>query len=371
MNRRVIQVQEAMSRLKSAAAAVARPLTFMEICGTHTVAAFRCGLHSLMPENVRLLSGPGCPVCVTSQGDIDEMVDAASIEGITLCTYGDMIRVPGTRGTLGDARGRGATVKVVYCALDAVTLAQSDPQRQVVFVAVGFETTAPATAAAVLAAQAKGLKNFSVLTSHKTVVPAMLALLASGRVKLDGLLCPGHVSVIIGSDAYRPIVERFGMSCVIAGFEETGMAAGIARLTELARDAEVSLINMYPQAVTPGGNKTAQSLLAKVFEPSSARWRALGVIPESGLSLRAQFRGFDARRRFGLAAADAPEPKGCRCGEVITGRATPTDCRLFATSCTPINPIGPCMVSSEGTCQAWFKYNRASGQETSARLVHA
>lgn len=362
MTRRVVQVEEAIRRLRQAAAASPRPLTFMEICGTHTVAAFRCGLHSLMPQNVRLLSGPGCPVCVTAQRDIDEMVDAAALPAVTLCTYGDMIRVPGTRGSLATARSNGAAVKVVYSALDAVKLAEAEPNRQVIFVAVGFETTAPATAAAVLAAHARGLGNFSVLSSHKTVVPAVLALLASGQIRIDGLLCPGHVSVIIGSEAYRPIVERFGMRCVIAGFEETGMAAGIARLAELARADEVSLVNLYPQAVTPQGNKTAQELLSRVFEPSTARWRALGEIPDSGLSLRSGFRRFDARERFGLAAEDAPEPKGCRCGQVITGQATPVDCKLFATTCTPINPVGPCMVSSEGTCQAWFKYNRQQGQ---------
>jgi len=358
MTRRSIDMAEVLDRLNTAAAAIDRTVTLMEICGTHTVAAFRCGLHSLMPQNVRLLSGPGCPVCVTSQSDIDMMVALGSLEGVIVCTYGDMIRVPGATGSLETARSQGAQVRVVYSAMDAVQFAAEHRDRQVVFAAVGFETTTPATAAAVVEADRRKLDNFTILTSHKLVVPAIKALLDGGDVSLDGFLCPGHVSVIIGAEAYRPIVHEYHMRCVIAGFETLGMAAGLTRLTEQVRDGQVLLENMYPQAVTSEGNRVAQELIARVFEPATVAWRALGEIPESGLVLRPQYHQFDAQRRFNLAAPDSPDPEGCLCGQVITGRATPHDCGLFGTACTPIHPIGPCMVSFEGTCQAWFKYRR-------------
>jgi hydrogenase expression/formation protein HypD len=285
-----------------------------------------------------------------------------------------MLRVPGARGSLEAARSTGADVRVVYSALDVIKHAQANPQRQVVFGAVGFETTAPATAALIIKARQLGLSNLSVLVSHKRVVPAIEALLrsrggsaaldppyAGGKgpgVKLDGLLCPGHVSVVIGSSAYEPIVRAHRMPCVIAGFEAVHIVLGLAQLTELARDGKAELVNHYPEAVTPGGNRVAQDLMAQVFVPGSARWRGLGVIPQSGLALRPEFADFDAAMRFGLTPPEDREPPGCLCGRVITGLATPRDCALFGTRCTPIHPIGPCMVSSEGTCQAWFKYRR-------------
>lgn len=367
MRHRQIDIRQALDRLTAAAAAIDRHVTFMEVCGTHTMSAFRCGLHSLMPDNVTLLSGPGCPVCVTAQGDIDLMIETASLPRVTLCTYGDMLRVPGRRGSLEKARSAGADVRTIYSTMDAIKLARKQPDRQVVFAAVGFETTAPATAAAVQKARHEGIKNFTVLASHKRVIPAMSGLLDSGTVNVDGFLCPGHVSVIIGSQPYLPIVERYRQPCVITGFEELGMAAGLARLTEMAQDKRCELVNHYPEAVTAEGNRAAQSLLAEVFEPVDMRWRGLGVIPQSGLGLRVKYQSFDAIQRFGLSVPADREPKSCICGQVITGLATPHDCELFATSCTPINPIGPCMVSSEGTCQAWFKYKR-SREPQQARL---
>ncbi len=356
MTTRLEHIQRSLARLHEAAKSLPRPATFMEVCGTHTMSAFRCGLHSLTPGNVTLLSGPGCPVCVTAQSDIDLLIEVATVPGVSLCTYGDVLRVPGAMGSLEKQRSRGASVKVVYSTLDAVRLAQQNPKLQVVFGAVGFETTAPATAAAVLAAKKLGLSNFSVMTSHKRVVPAMLALLQAGKVGLDGFLCPGHVSVVIGSDAYRPVVEKFGLSCVICGFEDIQMAQSLATLTELLRDGRRELVNEYPEAVTREGNRKAQALLDEVFEPAQARWRGVGVVPDSGLSLRENFREFDAQRQLGLVTPEDHEPKGCKCGAVITGLATPADCKLFEKACTPVNPIGPCMVSGEGTCQAWFKY---------------
>ena len=357
-HRRKQEVQSPLKRLTDAAAAIDRPVTFMEVCGTHTMSAFRCGLHSLMPPNVTLLSGPGCPVCVTAQGDIDLLIEVAAEHDVALCTYGDMLRVPGRRGSLEKARSRGADIHVVYSSTDAVKHAAANPGRQVVFAAVGFETPAPATAVAVTQAREAGLDNFSVLASHKRVVPAMLGLLGAGKVNLDGFLCPGHVSVIIGAEVYRPIVDRHRQPCVITGFEDLQMASGLARLVELIRDGAVELINDYPEAVTDAGNRRAQEMIDEVFEPGEVRWRGLGTIPESGLIIRESYASYDAQRRFGLETPEDHEPSACRCGEVISGLTSPDACTLFGDVCTPINPIGPCMVSSEGTCQAWFKYKR-------------
>jgi len=359
--RRIIDSQEYLRRLRDAAEAIGRRVSFMEVCGTHTVNAFRCGLHSLMPSNVRLLSGPGCPVCVTSQGDIDMMIELARRGDVTICTYGDMLRVTGSGGNLEEARGQGAEVRVVYSSLEAVRLAAAEPDRKVVFTGVGFETTTPPTAAAVLEAEARNLKNFSVLVSHKRIMPAMRALLDSGQVRVDGFLCPGHVSAIIGYAAFAPVVRRYDLPCVIAGFEDLQIAAGLARLAEMVRDRRPTLENLYPQAVTRWGNRRAQNLIRRVFRSADATWRGLGAIPGSGLSLRGRFARFDAQQVFGLSAPNSPEPPGCRCGEVITGRVEPSECKLFGTACTPVRPMGPCMVSSEGTCQAWFKYHRPQG----------
>jgi hydrogenase expression/formation protein HypD len=279
-----------------------------------------------------------------------------------------MIRVTGQRGSLELARSDGADVRVVYSALDAVKLAAMQRHRQHVFIGVGFETTTPATAAAVIQAEQLGLTNFTVLVSHKLIVPAMRALLDAGLANLDGFLCPGHVAVIVGSEEFRCIVQDYALPCVIAGFEDSQIAAGLARLTELAGDGRAALENLYPQAVTAEGNRMAIRLMWQVFEPVDMAWRALGVLPRSGLALRSRYRLFDARVRFELKSIESPEPAGCRCGEVITGRCAPADCKLFGTVCTPIYPVGPCMVSSEGTCQAWFKYHRPPIDPRAAEL---
>ncbi len=358
MKTRTINIQEALDRLQTAAKQLERPVTFMEVCGTHTMSAFRCGLHSLMPENVTLLSGPGCPVCVTSQGDIDLLIEVTVKNNVTLCTYGDMMRVPGQLGSLEQARSHGADVQVIYSAMDAMQLAQQHPEKEVVFAAIGFETTTPPTAVAVTEAKKLGLKNFTVLVSHKLVIPAMTALLEGVDVNVDGFLCPGHVSVIIGSEVYRPIVDKYKKRCVISGFEDVHMTAALARITEQARDNQILLENLYPQAVTPKGNQVALDLIFKIFEPADMSWRGLTQLPKSGLKLRKEYEDFDAELRFGLVSRETPEPAGCRCGDVITGRCQPDECKLFSKVCTPVHPIGPCMVSSEGTCQAWFKYHQ-------------
>ncbi len=357
--------REAIGRLVAAAGGLSRGVAFMEVCGTHTVNAFRSGLHSLTPGNVRLLSGPGCPVCVTAQGEIDRMISLAGRGGVTVCTYGDLLRVPGSGGTLEEARSRGADVRIIYSTLDAVAAARKAPEREVVLAAVGFETTTPATAVAIRTAAGEGLDNFSVLASHKLVIPAMHALLRGGKVAIDGFLCPGHVAIMLGADAFGPIVAEYGLPCVIAGFEDVQIAAGLARLTELAATGVAALENQYPQAVTAKGNEVARRMVAEVFEPADVVWRGLGMLAGSGLAIREEYGAWDAAKRFELGESHNREPAGCRCGEVITGRCVPSDCGLFGESCTPTHPVGPCMVSAEGTCGAWFRYG--SGRKAAGR----
>ncbi|MCC6970581.1 MAG: hydrogenase formation protein HypD [Phycisphaerales bacterium] len=336
----------------------AQPLSLMEVCGTHTVNACRSGVHSLMPAGVRLISGPGCPVCVTAQRYIDALVALGRRGDVTILTYGDMIRVAGAGGSLEIARGEGADVRVVTSTLEGLEIARREPEREMVFAAVGFETTAPATAAAVLQAASEGLRNFSILPAHKLVLPAMRALLDDPGVKIDGFVCPGHVSVIIGAEAYRPIVGEYHRPCVVTGFEALQMMEGVLHLARQIVRGETRLENLYPEAVSAGGNPHAMKLIDRVFVAGTSAWRALGEMPESGLDVREEFAAFDAFRKFNISLGDDHEPRGCICGKVITGRAVPVECRLFGTVCTPVYAVGPCMVSSEGTCQAWFKYRR-------------
>ncbi len=334
----------------------------MEVCGTHTVSIFRHGLRSLLPGNLRLISGPGCPVCVTAQQDLDAACRLAAQPGVILATYGDMLRVPGRLGSLADQRACGADVRVVTSAMTALRLAEQNPRRSVVFYAVGFETTAPATAALVQAAARRGVANVFVYASHKRIVPAMAALLDDPACAIDGFLCPGHVSVIIGSAAYAPIVRRYRRPCVVAGFEPLHILRAIERLVAQIASGQARLENAYPQAVGPRGNRVARQLLDEVFEPCDARWRGLGQIPESGLRLRPRYARFDAAARFGIELHEDYELPGCRCGEVIAGKLDPPECRLFARACTPLRPLGPCMVSSEGTCAAWYRFAARPGR---------
>ncbi len=351
-------VQQLIERIIGTSRDLGR-VQLMEVCGTHTVSLFRSGVKSLLPPSVRMISGPGCPVCVTSQGYIDAACEVASRPEVTICTYGDMVRVPGRTGSLEQQRARGAQVTVVYSARDAVQFAERHPDRQVIFLAVGFETTAPATAAAIREADKKALANFFVLADHKLVVPAMSALLAAGDVPIDGFLCPGHVSVVIGAGAYRPIVDRYHKPCVVAGFEPAQMLLGIRHLLQQIARGDAAVENVYGVAVTNDGNAAARDCMAAVFEPAATIWRAMGTIPASGLRLRERYRRFDAVPRFGLTIGEDYDPPGCRCGQVIQGRIGPQDCPLFGNECTPARPIGPCMVSSEGTCSAWYRYGPA------------
>ena len=343
-----------------------REVRVMEVCGTHTVAIFRSGLRSMLPGNLRLISGPGCPVCVTAQRHIDTAIDLAARPGVIVATYGDMMGVPGRQGSLERQRARGAVVRVVYSVRQAVKLARANPGREVVFIGVGFETTAPAAAAAIRQARDEGIDNFSVLSAHKLVVPAMMALLADGEAVLDGFLCPGHVSVIIGADAYRPVVERHGVGCVIAGFEPGQILAGLVRLVGQITMGQARLENVYTAAVKPEGNPRALSLIDEVFSIGEAPWRAMGSIPRSGLDIRPEYERHDALRRFGMVLGQDHDPPDCRCAQVIQGKVLPRECPLFGRTCTPRSPVGPCMVSSEGSCAAWFKYGSAAGETAPA-----
>jgi hydrogenase expression/formation protein HypD len=283
------------------------------------------------------------------------MLRLAQRPGVTVCTFGDMIRVPGVTSSLEQERSAGAGVRIVYSALDALELAQAEPDREVAFLAVGFETTSPGIAAAVLRAKEQGLANFSVYASHKLIVPAMMAVL-EGAARIDGFIAPGHVTVIIGPEAYRPVVERYGAPCVATGFEPEDVLEGVADLCECVRDGRNGSFIQYRRAVKPGGNRRAWDILMRAFEVSDAEWRGLGVIPGSGLALRPELAPFDAARRYDLPELEPVELRGCRCGDVLKGVLQPPACPLFGDVCTPRNPVGPCMVSSEGSCAARYRY---------------
>jgi hydrogenase expression/formation protein HypD len=346
-------IQTAQETIKAACDKVGRRIHVMEVCGTHTVSIFRSGVRSILPDGVKLLSGPGCPVCVTDQGYIDVVLQLADRDDCLIATYGDMIRVPGQDGSL---ETRQARSRIVLSADDALQLARKNPDKTVVFVAVGFETTTPATAVVVRDAAHQGIKNFCVLCAHKLVVPAMQALLSAKNDRIDAFLCPGHVSVIIGYDAYAPVVDTYKRPCVVAGFEPASIMEGLAEICDQVAEGRPALKSMYPAVVTAKGNATAQALVREMFDVTDAYWRGVGMIEQSGLQLKPQYEAFDAFKRFGITEIPGQCNTGCRCGEVLCGLIDPKDCGLFGKACTPESPIGPCMVSSEGACAAWYKY---------------
>ena len=335
------------------------PVKLMEVCGTHTMAIAKAGIKTLLPEGVELLSGPGCPVCVTPAEVIDQVLALAMEPGVTIASYGDMLRVPGS--TPGDSllrrRALGARVEIVYSPIDAIEIATAEPLREVVFLGVGFETTAPGTAAAVLTAAEQGVKNFSVWSMLKLVEPALRALIGLEGFEIRGFLCPGHVATILGERGFRFLPEEYGMPAVISGFEPEDILLSVYALLRQIREGKPRVQNEYTRAVSPEGNKLAQAILAQAFEPREDLWRGLGRIENSGLGLREELREYDAQRRFGLETLPPPKPSACRCGQVITGRLAPKGCPLFGTRCTPEDPVGPCMVSSEGACAAAYKYS--------------
>jgi hydrogenase expression/formation protein HypD len=329
----------------------------MEVCGTHTMAIFRSGIKQILPPSINLISGPGCPVCVTSQTDIDRMLSLSRRKNVIIATFADMIKVPGSESSLEKERALGADVRPVYSPLDALEIAKKNPAKEVVFLAVGFETTSPVIASVVSDAKEKKIGNFSIYCCHKIITPAMKALLQAREIKIDGFLCPGHVSSIIGSRAYDFIARDFRIPCVISGFEPADILEAIMMLLRQKKENRSAVEIQYKRAVSVGGNILAQKMLSRVFEPADADWRGLGNIPESGLALAGKYRKFDAAEKFDIKDVPAAEPKNCMCGEVLRGVKTPAQCKLFAKACTPENPYGPCMVSSEGTCSAWYKYS--------------
>jgi hydrogenase expression/formation protein HypD len=332
-------------------------MTFMEVCGTHTMAIARFGLRQLLPSPIRLISGPGCPVCVTSNSYLDHAIALARMDKAIICTFGDMMRVPGSTSSLEREKAHGCDIRIVASTLDAIDLAQNFPEREVIFLGVGFETTAPTIAAAISMATQSDLRNFSVLSANKIVPPALQALL-SGPVKLDGFLLPGHVSTIIGAKAYRPLLDASRIPGVIAGFEPVDILQALHELVRQVATKSPSLHTSYVRVVTEEGNMRAQAMLQETFETCDASWRGIGIIPQSGLRIRDGFSQFDAARKFSVTVEPTQEAKGCRCGEILTGQLLPKDCKLFETHCTPQNPVGACMVSSEGTCAAYYTYER-------------
>ena len=332
-----------------------KKVNFMEFCGGHTVTIARYGIESLLPPTVRLLSGPGCPVCVTPMDQIDWMIALAGLPEVTVATYGDMLRVPGSRTSLAGERGRGADVRIVYSSYDAIELARENPKRQVVFFGIGFETTAPATAAAVLKARELGLENFSVVSAHKTTPGIIIALLDTDELKLDGLICPGHVSVITGTAPYA-YAAGHGVPCVISGFEPLDVLQSVLMLVEQAERGIAQVEIQYRRGVRPNGNEKARQLLDEVFQPADSNWRGMGVVKGTGLKLKPVFSRWDAFTRFKLELPETVEPAGCICGHVLRGAASPSDCALFGSRCTPAEPVGACMVSSEGACQAHYRF---------------
>jgi hydrogenase expression/formation protein HypD len=343
-------------------------LKIMEVCGTHTMAIARFGLRDLMPGGLSLISGPGCPVCVTPSSVILSAIALTDLPGVVLVTFGDMMRVPAGVGhdaakTLEKRKAEGADIRVVYSVLDILEMAEREPDRRFVFISVGFETTTPGTALTILEAERRKLDNVFFLLSNRKVIPALHALASSQDIRIQGFLCPGHVSVIIGYDAYREIADRYTMPCVVAGFEPVDILMAVTDIVTRVANGSGGVGNSYGRAVTEKGNLRAQQVMDRVFKVVDGEWRGIGVIPLSGLGFRTAYERFDAFRTFLSGSqssfsqpVEAQEPLGCRCGDVLKGIIIPTECALFGKRCTPTSPVGPCMVSSEGSCAAYYKY---------------
>ena len=348
---------EIIAELRDIVGTHGKRIRLMEVCGTHTVAIFRAGLRQILPEEVELVSGPGCPVCVTADDYIDAAIAYAGMEDVIISTFGDMLKVPGTRSSLAEAQAAGADVRIVYSPLDALTIAAENPTKQVVFLAVGFETTAPTEAAAVLAAEAQGIRNFFLFSAQKLVPPVMRALLDGGETHVDGFLLPGHVSVVTGTETFEFLARDYSVPGVVGGFEPLEILRAIQLLVRQIGAGEARIENAYETVVRPAGNPVARAAIERVYEPATVRWRGLGEIPASGLAMREEYATFDFARVRPLSVETVGDGRhGCRCGEVLRGAIVPRDCNLFGKACVPEHAIGPCMVSVEGTCAAWYKY---------------
>jgi len=328
----------------------------MEFCGGHTVAVLKHGIRQLLPPAIQMLSGPGCPVCVTDNADLDKAIALAGIPNVIMTSFGDMLKVPGSRSSLQEVRAEGGDVRIVYSALDALQIARENPEKSVIFLGVGFETTAPTLAASVLQAEEEKINNYYLLSLHKLCPPAIRVLLDAGDVGIQGLICPGHVSAVIGSKPWDFIARDYGIPCVVSGFEPLDVLQCIEMLVTQIENGDSRVEIAYRRGVRPEGNQWALGIMYEVFEPCLAGWRGIGRVPDSGLRLGKRFERFDAESAFDFNPGPTVEPKGCLCGEILRGVKTPQDCRLFAHVCTPATPVGPCMVSSEGSCAAYYLY---------------
>lgn len=334
-----------------------KKVSFMEVCGGHTMAIQKFGIPSILPSNIELLSGPGCPVCVSSREFIDKAIAYSRLEDVIITTYGDLIRVPGSTSSLDKEKANGANIKIVYSVLDALKIAKENPTKKIVFLGIGFETTSPASALGILKAVEQNISNFYLFSSHKIMPPAMEALIDEG-VKIDGYLAPGHVSVITGSGIYKDIPEKFGLACVISGFEPVDLLHSIYMLVKQVEEKNPKVEIQYTRVVKPEGNIIAQKNLNEVFELGSDWWRGLGVLENSGFKIKEKYREHDAEVNIPVVVEETREDKGCICGEILKGLKKPKDCKLFAKACTPEDPVGACMVSHEGSCHAYYRYNR-------------
>lgn len=334
-----------------------KPIHLMEVCGTHTMSIFRNGIRSLLPQTISLLSGPGCPVCVTAQTEIDAFIEVSCLDDVIMATFGDLMRVPGSKSSLQSERAKGRDIRVVSSTFDAIRISKDQPDKKVVFAGIGFETTAPTVASAIAAGNEEKLKNFFVYSSHKRLPPALFALMENNNFRVDGFILPGHVSAIIGVEAYQPFFDAYQIPCVVAGFEPLDILQAIHMLVDQIESHEPTLVNAYRRAVKSEGNPKAQGIMDHVFTASDAEWRGLGTIKKSGLKIRETFADFDAEKMFTFHVPESKEPKGCACGDILTGSKIPIDCPLYKKVCTPMAPMGPCMVSSEGTCGAFYRYD--------------
>jgi hydrogenase expression/formation protein HypD len=367
--RRVGRRIGALAPLALEAAGHEPPLKIMEVCGGHTHTIFRYGVEELLPPEIDLVHGPGCPVCVIPMGRVDDAIHLARQDGVVFTTFGDMMRVPGSRGTLLDAKAEGADVRMVYSPLDALKIARQTPEREVVFFAIGFETTAPSTAVTLLRAAAEGVANFRVFCNHVTIIPVIRAILESPDLRLDGFLGPGHVSTVIGQRPYDFIPRDYGKPLVTTGFEPLDVLQAVLMVVQQLADGRREVENQYTRVVSRDGNQRALETLARVFELRPFfEWRGLGFITHSALKLREEFAAFDAERLFAVPGLRVADPKACQCGEVLKGVIKPWECKVFGTACTPEHPIGTCMVSSEGACAAYYNYGRFSTREARAAV---
>ncbi|WP_010233918.1 hydrogenase formation protein HypD [Clostridium arbusti] len=334
-----------------------KKINIMEVCGTHTMAIFRYGIRDILPSNINLISGPGCPVCVTPQSYIDTALELTLNKDVIIATFGDMIRVPGNKTSLMKRKAEGADIKIVYSPMDALTLAQNNPLREIVFLSVGFETTTPMTAITAIEARKQGVKNLFFLTAHKIVPPAMRALVDDKELNISGFLLPGHVSAVIGKEPYEFLSSEYSIPGVITGFEPLDILKGLNSLINMINNRDYNIINEYKRIVRNDGNSQAIEYLHKVFEVSDSTWRGIGTIPNSGYTFNREYEEFDAIKHFNIEYKEYDGSPGCRCGDILKGKITPLQCPLFKKACTPENPVGSCMVSSEGTCAAYYRYN--------------